>query len=226
MVHEIVDLAGTSVAVLEMPALASGSNPHAHVGVQIATRDIVEPNAVAGRERLSLRVGPGMPVDGELVDARTSGQALHVVSADVGSIRVAGAEQKPCLFRLPPEALALYGPLRAAVAPAHRADYKYSILKQDKGSSHICCSRCGAPGTTQDGVKLLCAYCGTTSLVSGSHWHQLGIGKPRVVGFWLLFAGASARRSELAKRGGADDIQAQIRAAALAAAGGHGPRWE
>lgn len=227
MIHEIVDLAGTSLAVSQAPALRSPSNAHGHVGIQIATRDLVEPHAVASRERLSLRVGPGMPMDGELVGTRTSGQPLKVLSADPtqGAIQVAGASEEACSFRLTPEVLSLYPPLRAAVAPAHRADYNYSILKTDKDSSHICCSRCGAPGSTSDGVTLLCTYCGTTSLVSGSHWHQLGIGKPRVVGFWLLFAGACGRRVELEKRGGADDIQAQIRAAALAVSGGQGPRW-
>lgn len=226
MIHEIVDLAGTSVGVLEMPALSSASNAHSHIGLQVATRDLIEASAVAGRERLHLRVGPGLPVDGDVIGTRTSGQALHVLSANQGTIQVAGADQKPCTFRLQPEVLGLYAPLRAAVAPAHRADYNYSILKQDKDSSHICCSRCGAPGKTEDGVTLVCVYCGTTSLVSGTHWHQLGIGKPRVVGFWLLFAGACGKRTELTKRGGADDIQAQIRAAALAASGGGGPRWE
>ena len=226
MIHEIVDLAGTSVAVVEMPALKSASNTHAHIGIQIATRDLVEPHAVAGRERLHLRVGPGLPVDGDLVGTRTSGRALQVISASQGTIQVSGSDEKPCSFRLPPEVLALYAPLRAAIAPAHRADYNYSILKQDKDTSHICCSRCGAPGATEDGVTLVCVFCGTISLVAGSHWHQLGIGKPRVVGFWLLFAGACAKRQTLAKRGGADDIQAQIRAAALAAQGGGGPRWD
>jgi hypothetical protein len=60
--HEVVDLSAVAPWVLASETLRSHRNPHATVGSSIPAREWTETGAVAGRERLQVRVAPGHPL--------------------------------------------------------------------------------------------------------------------------------------------------------------------
>jgi hypothetical protein len=107
--------------------------------------------------------------------------------------------------------------VRAVLAPEHRVDRaRAGVQNETGGAAQLRCPACSAPLAAAD-LEARCGYCNTTSVVSSRLWHRLGIAAPRVVAWWVLFAGPSGRRQSLESTSDADDIQAAIRASALAA---------
>lgn len=209
--HEVVDLSGVAPWVAASEALRGQRNPHAQVGLTIPAREWTESGAIAGRERLWVRVAPGYPVCARcraplalaFEGARTRSQCLHCSDVTV--------------YELPVAAASVYAPARAVLAAEHRADRARAAVQTEVGgAAQLRCPACSAPLAPAD-HEARCTYCQTTSIVSSRLWHRLGVAAPRPSAWWVLFAGACGRRASLAATREADDIQAAIRASAIAA---------
>jgi hypothetical protein len=210
--HEIVDLCGVAPWVLATDKLRDARNPHSLVGVTVPARDLVEPGVVAARERLFVRIAPGHPlcdVCATPLDVRPDGAGYTAACARCATV---------ARYALPARTMELCPAARVVVAPENRTDRgRASALQARGGASVLTCPNCTAPLAPGDGVETRCVHCGATSLVSQRLWARLGIAAPRVVGWWVLFQGPSPRRAQMLRSSPADDIQAEIRARALAA---------
>ena len=219
--HAVGDFFQNGGAGFDNPADSIGTSC---TGVELTT---------LGANALAIRASPGHP----LCRGCHAPVVVEVTPQGGASVACASCDEQAS-YGLPPLAHEMTPALRATIASEHRTDRPVVGVLESTGSAAIAitCPSCSAPLTTTEESRFItCAYCKTAARIPDRTWWRVRGGEPTSESMWLLFAGPSPTREEMAETQRRKDAEArqlayeatdERRAARKREAVAAGLRWE
>jgi hypothetical protein len=209
--HGVADVSGPNPEGANPMAFGgsiAGRSRHAQIGITFTSSTKTQNGLIMDargtrKHTLATTVSPGHPL------CPTCKAPLEAsVDPGGGAKTRCGRCGEEATYVMPPNAAAIYAPLRAVLANEQRTDKPVARTKAEGGVENAMCPRCGGSLPAGAGVEIIkCPYCNVTARVPGrlARRQRTAGEPPKMVPSWIRVEGISSNRKKLLRGKSEDD---------------------